>query len=179
MLLIRRVDCTPTDETGAACHFQPSCPICAVHDLRLLLSLQQATHSKSIVTMANNVIIFYYKHAGKTQRVECTIPNGLNSTGAQLASATKTYTEKATVDLTDMVMCVYDDVTGRFTFSRTNNRGVFKISTETTMADLLGLVATQIDDPQATIESSHAANMAPCSAMLEKLDISCDAIEPQ
>ena len=38
---------------------------------------------------------------------------------------------------------------------------------------------TQLDDPQARIESVHAANMAPCSAMLVKLDISCDAIESQ
>ena len=128
MIIVRSVDCTPTDDTGAACHFQPSRPIVAAHGLRLLLSLQQATYSKSIanVTTANNVIVFQYKHAGSTQRVECILPNGLYSTGAQLASAIQAYTEKATVDLTDMVLCVYDDITGRFAFSRTNNRGVLK-----------------------------------------------------
>ena len=181
MLLVRSVDCTSTDETGAACHFQPSGPIVAAHGLRLLLSLQQATYSKAIanVTMANNVIIFQYKHAGKTQRVECTIPNGIYSTGTQLASAIQTYTEKATIDLADMVECTYDDVTGRFSFWRRSDRGVFKIDMETTMADLVGLADTQLDDPQARIESAHAANMTPCSAMLVKLDISCDTIESQ
>ena len=181
MLLIRSVDCTPTDDRGAACHFQPSRAIVAAHGLRLLLSLQQATYSKSIanVTMANNVIIFQYKHAGKTQEVECTIPNGLYSTGTQLLPAIQTYTEKATVDLSDMVECTYDDVTGRFSFWRRSDRGVFKIDMETTMADLVGLADTQLDDPHARIESAHAANMTPCSAMLVKLDISCDAIESQ
>ena len=181
MLLIRSVDCTPTDDRGAACHFQPSRAIVAAHGLRLLLSLQQATYSKSIanVTMANNVIIFQYKHAGKTQEVECTIPNGLYSTGTQLLPAIQTYTEKATVDLTDMVECTYVDVTGRFSFWRRSDRGVFKIDTETTMTDLVGLADTQLGDPQAQIESAHAANMSPCSAMLVKLDISCDAIGSQ
>jgi len=47
------------------------------------------------------------------------------------------------------------------------------------MADLLGLAAVQLDDLQATIESSHAANLAPCSAMLVRLDISCGAIQSQ
>ena len=179
MLLVRSADCTPTDETGAACHFQPSRPIVAAHGLRLLLSLQQATYSKSIanVTMANNRIVFQYKHKGKTQRSECTIPNGLYSTGAQLSSTIQAYNQKTTVDLSVMVLCVYNEVTGRFTFSRTNDRGVFKIGMETTMADLVGLAATQLDDPQTTIESAHAANLTPCSAMLVKLDISCDAIE--
>ena len=181
MLLIRSVDCTPTDATGAACTFQPSRPILAAHGLRLLLSLQQATYSKSIanVTMANNAIVFQYKHAGKTHRVDCTIPNGLYSTGAQLYLAIQAHIQKATVDLTDMVPCVYDDVTGRFTLSRTNDRGVFKISTKTTMSDLLGLANTQIDDPQERIESQHAANLTPRSAMLVKLNLSCDAIESQ
>ena len=181
MIIVRSADCTPTDGTGAACNFQPSRPIVTAHGLRLLLSLQQATYSKSIanVTMANNVIVSQYKHTGSTQRVECNLPNGLYSTGAQLASAIQAYTQKATVDLSDMVLCVYDPVTGRFTFSRTNNRGVFKISTETTMADLLGLVAAQIDYPQATIESAYAANLTPCSAMLVRLDISCGAIQSQ
>ena len=99
--------------------------------------------------------------------------------GAQLSSAIQAYNQKTTVDLSDMVLCVYDEVTGRFTFSRTNDRGVFKIGMETTMADLVGLAATQLDDPQTTIESAHAANLTPCSAMLVKLDISCDAIEAQ
>ena len=181
MLLIRSVDCTPTDATGALFTFQPSRPIVAAHGLRLLLSLQQATYSKSTanVTMANNTIVFQYKHAGKTQRVDCTISNGLYSTGAQLPMAIQAYIRKATVALTDMVSCVYDEVTGRFTFSRTNDRVVFKISTETTMPDLLGLANTQIDDPQERIESQHAANLAPCSAMLVKLNLSCDAIESQ
>ena len=181
MLLIRSVDCTPTDATGASCTFQPSRPIVAAHGLRLLLSLQQATYSKSIanVTMANNAIVFQYKHVGKTQRVDCSIPNGLYSTGAQLSMAIQAYIQKATVDLAGMVSCVYDDVTGRFTFSRTNDRGVFKISTGTTMSDLLGLANTQLDDPQERIESQHAANLAPCSAMLVKLNLSCDAIESQ
>ena len=181
MLLVRSVDCTSTDETGAACHFQPSRPIVAAHGLRLLLSLQQATYPKSIanVTMANNVIVFQYKHAGKTQRVECAIPNGLYSTGTQLASIIQAYIEKATVDLSDMTECTYDDVTGRFSFWRRSDRGVFKIDMETTMADLVGLADTQLDDPQARIESAHAANMMPCSAVLVKLDISCDAIKSQ
>ena len=56
---------------------------------------------------------------------------------------------------------------------------MFKIDTETTMADLVGLADTQLDDPQARIESAHAVNMTPCSAILVKLDISCDAIESQ
>ena len=47
------------------------------------------------------------------------------------------------------------------------------------MSDLLGLANTQIDDPQERIESQHAANLAPCSAMLVKLNLSCDAIESQ
>jgi hypothetical protein len=129
--------------------------------------------------MANNTLVFQYKHAGKIQRVDCTIPNGLYSTGAQLSMAIQAYIQKATVDLAGMVSCVYDDVTGRFTFSRTNDRGVFKISTKTTMSDLLGLANTQIDDPQERIESQHAANLTPRSAMLVKLNLSCDAIESQ
>jgi hypothetical protein len=152
MILTRSVDCAPTAEKGAACHFQPSRPIVAAHGLRLLLSLQQATYSTSIanVTAAKFLIVFRYKHAGKTQRVDCIIPNGIYSTGTQLASAIQTYTEKATADLTDVVECTYGDVTGRFSFSRRSDRGVFKVDTETTMADLVGLADTQLDDPQET-----------------------------
>ena len=187
MLIIRSDQCQATDAgAGAAIHFQRSRPIVAPHGTRLLISLRQATYSKSIAncTQGNNQISF--KYDDDTRVIDCTIATGLYSTGERLAVAVQAAITDATLAALGTIVdggieVTFDEVTAHFTFTHSGDGGPFEIvSSTTTAGDLLGLdPETQFDVSMTSVESLYAADLAPCSAFLVQTDLSCHAIEAQ